>query len=355
VVYDNLTTGHAWTVKWGPLEQGNINDAAALADVMRRHRPQAIINFAALSNVGESAYEPTRYYRTNVAGMITLLEAMRAHDVGSIVYSSTCATYGVPASLPIVETMAQAPINPYGRSKLMAEETLRDACAAHGVGAIALRYFNASGADPDGELGEEHDPETHLIPLVLQAALGNRPRVAINGTDYDTADGTCIRDYVHVSDLAEAHVAAITACQASQFSAYNLGTGQGVSINQVIAKAREVTGRPIEAAAAARRPGDPPVLVADPSLAKEALSWAPRQSDLGNILGSAWAWMTEHRMRAMASPTARSTRGLCRRLHNPVDGVRRDPEHRTHAYEAQLGKQDSDATGRRRSWVVKQP
>jgi UDP-arabinose 4-epimerase len=299
VVYDNLRTGHAWAVKWGPLEQGDLNDAAALADAMRRHRPQAIINFAALSCVGESACEPTLYYRTNVAGTITLLEAMRAHDVGSIVYSSTCATYGVPTRLPIVETMTQAPINSYGRSKLMAEEILRDACAAHGVGVIALRYFNAGGADSDGEVGEEHDPETHLIPLVLQAALGNHPKVAINGTDYDTPDGTCIRDYVHVSDLAAAHVAAITACRAGQFSAYNLGTGQGVSINQVIAKAREVTGRPIEAEAATRRRGDPPVLVADPSLAKAALRWAPCQSDLGNILGSAWSWMTEHRSRAM--------------------------------------------------------
>jgi UDP-arabinose 4-epimerase len=301
VVYDNLRTGHAWAVKWGPLERGDVNDAAALADAMRRHRPQAIISFAALSSVGESACEPTLYYRTNVGGTITLLEAMRAHDVGSIVFSSTCATYGLPTHLPIVEAMTQAPINPYGRSKLMAEEILRDACAAHGVGAIALRYFNAGGADPEGEVGEEHDPETHLIPLVLKAALGNHPRLTINGTDYDTPDGTCIRDYVHVTDLAAAHVAAIGACQAGQFTAYNLGTGQGVSINQVIAKAREVTGRPIDAEATARRLGDPPVLIADPSLAKAALMWTPCHSDLGNILGSAWSWMTEHRRRAMAS------------------------------------------------------
>ena len=305
VVYDNLRTGHVWAVKWGPLEQGDLNNAVALGDVMRRHRPQAIVNFAAVSCVAELAREPTLYYRTNVAGTITLLEAMRAHDVGSIVYSSTCATYGVPPRLPIVEAMAQAPISPYGRSKLMVEEILRDACAAHGIGAIALRYFNASGADAEGEVGEEHDPETHLIPLVLQAALGNHPRVRINGTDYETPDGTCIRDYVHVSDLAAAHVRAIAACQPGQFSAYNLGTGQGVSINQVIAKAREVTGRRIEAEAAARRPGDPPVLVADPSLAKAALTWAPCHSDLGNIVRSAWSWMTEHRMRAMASSTAR--------------------------------------------------
>jgi UDP-arabinose 4-epimerase len=186
----------------------------------------------------------------------------------------------------------------------MAERILRDACAAHGVGAIALRYFNACGADPAGELGEEHDPETHLIPLVLKAALGNQPKVAINGDDYETPDGTCIRDYVHVSDLAAAHVAAVAACEAGRFSAYNLGTGQGASINEVIAKAREITGRRIEAETAARRPGDPPVLVADPSFAKAELTWSPRHSDLENILSSAWSWMTEHRLRAMTSPTA---------------------------------------------------
>jgi UDP-arabinose 4-epimerase len=299
IVYDNLRTGHAWAVKWGPLERGDLNDAAALGEAMRRHRPQAVINFAALAYVGESTREPTLYYRANVAGTITLLEAMRAHDVGSLVFSSSCATYGVPARLPIVETMPQAPINPYGRSKLMAEHILRDACAAHGLAAVALRYFNAAGADPEGDLGEEHDPEPHLIPLVLQAALGNRPKVAIFGTDYDTADGTCIRDYVHVSDLATAHVAALAACQEGRFSAYNLGTGQGASINDVIAKAREVTGRPIEAEAAARRAGDPPVLVADPSLARATLAWAPCHSDLGSIIGSTWSWMTKHRVRGM--------------------------------------------------------
>jgi UDP-arabinose 4-epimerase len=194
--------------------------------------------------------------------------------------------------------MAQHPINPYGRSKLMAEEILRDACAAHGLGAVALRYFNAAGADPDGELGEEHDPEPHLIPLVLQAALGRRP-VAIFGTDYETPDGTCIRDYVHVTDLAAAHVAALAACPAGRFAAYNLGTGRGASINEVIACARRVTGKPIEAVAQARRAGDPPVLVADAGLAGSALQWQPRHSDLGNIIGHAWKWMSEHRARVI--------------------------------------------------------
>jgi UDP-arabinose 4-epimerase len=297
IVYDNLRTGHAWAVKWGPLEQGDLNDRSALDGVMRRHRPDAVINFAALAYVGESTKEPTLYYRTNVAGMITLLEAMRAHDIGSIVFSSSCATYGVPERLPIVETMTQHPINPYGRSKLMGEEILRDACAAHGLGAVALRYFNAAGADPDGELGEEHDPETHLIPLVLQAARGNRPSVSIFGSDYETPDGTCIRDYVHVTDLASAHVAALEVCRAGRFAAYNLGTGSGASISEVIAWARRVTGKPIAAVAEGRRPGDPPVLVADASLAGTDLKWRPRHSDLGDIIGNAWKWMSEHSAR----------------------------------------------------------
>jgi UDP-arabinose 4-epimerase len=304
IVYDNLRTGHVWAVKWGPLEQGDLNDPAALGDVIRRHRPEAVINFAAMAYVGESMREPTLYYRANVAGMITLLETMRAHDVGSIVFSSTCATYGEPPRLPIVETMAQNPINTYGRSKRMAEEILRDACAAHGLGAIALRYFNAAGADPDGDLGEEHDPEPHLIPLVLQTALGTRPRISIFGTDYETPDGTCIRDYIHVSDLASAHVAALSACQPGRFSAYNLGTGQGVSINEVIARAREITGRAIPTQAEARRPGDPPVLVADASLARTVLKWSPRHSDLPNIITNAWSWMTAHRTRIVTPTTS---------------------------------------------------
>ena len=300
IVYDNLHTGHEWAVKWGPFERGDLNDPAALGAAMRRHRPEAVVDFAALAYVGDSMKEPTQYYRANVAGTITLLEAMRTHDIGSIVFSSTCATYGVPASMPIVETMAQDPINAYGRSKRMAEEILRDACAAHGVGAIALRYFNAAGADPDGQLGEEHDPESHLIPLVLQTALGLRPSIAIFGTDYATPDGTCVRDYVHVSDLASAHVAALEACRAGRFAAYNLGTGHGASITEVVTRAREITGRPIRTEAAARRPGDPPVLVADASLALQALSWKASRSDLGHIIETAWRWMTTHRAQAMA-------------------------------------------------------
>lgn len=301
IVYDNLRAGHVWAVKWGPLEQGDLNDPVALGAAMRRHRPDAVINFAALAYVGESMKEPTLYYRSNVAGVITLLETMRLHDVGSIVFSSSCATYGVPQRLPIVETMPQNPINPYGRSKLMGEQILRDACAAHGLGTVALRYFNAAGADTDGELGEEHDPETHLIPLVLQAALGTRRSISVFGSDYDTPDGTCIRDYVHVADLAAAHVAALSACRGGQYAAYNLGTGQGVSINEVIGRSRAITGKAIAVEAAARRPGDPASLVADASLAREALNWSPVCSDIDDVIHSAWRWMTEHRSRVIGS------------------------------------------------------
>lgn len=299
IAYDNLRTGHRWAAKWGAFELGDINDAATLDQVMRRHKPDAVINFAALAYVGESNKEPILYYRNNVAGMVTLLETMRANDVGSIVFSSSCATYGVPTRLPIVETERQDPINSYGRSKLMGEMILRDACAAHGLAAVALRYFNAAGADPDGDCGEEHDPETHLVPLVLQAAAGLRSDIAVFGNDYDTEDGTCIRDYVHVTDLASAHVAALSASQLGKFAAYNLGTGRGSSISEVITRAREITGKRISVTTAARRPGDPPALVADAARARAELKWAPIHSDPDSIIQSAWLWMTAHRKSAI--------------------------------------------------------
>lgn len=299
IVYDNLHTGHPWAVKWGPFVQGDINDAALLADTLRAHEVKAVINFAALAYVGESTVEPTRYYRANVGGMITMLEVMRAHDVKSIVFSSSCATYGVPERLPIVEGLRQEPINPYGRTKLMAEQILRDACAAHGFGAVALRYFNAGGADPEGELGEEHEPETHLIPLVLQAAHGTRPTVSVFGRDYDTPDGTCVRDYVHVTDLAAAHVAALSRCRAGEFHAYNLGAGRGASISEIIARARRITGCDIRAVDAPRRAGDPAVLVADNALARQALDWQPHHSDIDEVIRTAWSWMTKDRVSAM--------------------------------------------------------
>jgi len=299
IVYDNLHTGHAWAVKWGVLERGDLNDAATLGAAMKRHRPEAVINFAALAYVGDSTREPTLYYRVNVGGLLTLVETMRVHGVGTMVFSSSCATYGVPAHVPIAEDAPQAPISPYGRTKLMGETILRDACAAHGLAAVALRYFNAAGADAAGELGEEHHPETHLIPLVLQAAAGQRPDISVFGTDYDTPDGTCIRDYIHVTDLAAAHVAALAACKPGAFAAYNLGTGKGASIDEVIAYARRLTNRQIAVARGPRRAGDPPVLVADASRAKTGLTWTPAHSDPENIIRTAWAWMNEHRTRAM--------------------------------------------------------
>jgi UDP-arabinose 4-epimerase len=299
VVFDNLDSGHDWAAKWGPLERGDINDAPALAAVLARHRPEAVINFAAIANVGDCERDPVRCYRTNVGGLLTLIETMRAHGVGKMVFSSSCGIYGAPATLPIVESLPQQPINAYGRSKQMGEQVLRDACAALGLGAVALRYFNAAGADLEGETGEEHEPETHLIPLVLQAAHGERSHIAVFGTDYDTPDGTCIRDYVHVTDLATAHVAAIGACQQGRFAAYNLGAGRGASINEVIARAREITRRPIAVKAEGRRPGDAPVLVANAALAQSALGWTPRHSDLDTMIETAWHWMTEHRSRAM--------------------------------------------------------
>jgi UDP-arabinose 4-epimerase len=298
IVYDNLHTGHEWAVKWGAFERGDLNDAATLGAVLKKHRPDAVINFAALAYVGESTREPTLYYRVNVGGMLTLIETMRTHDVGSIVFSSSCATYGVPDRLPIAEGTRQDPINPYGRTKLIGEMMLRDACAAHGLGAVALRYFNAAGADEAGELGEEHDPETHLIPLVLQAAAGVRPSISVFGTDYDTPDGTCIRDYIHVTDLAAAHVAALSICAPGKFEAFNLGTGMGVSTNEVITQACIVTRRNIPVTPAPRRAGDPPRLVANASRALADLNWRPVHSDIGNILDTAWRWMTEHRSRA---------------------------------------------------------
>lgn len=299
IVYDNLGNGHAWAVKWGPLERGDLNDGSALAAAFRRHRPEAVINFAGLIEVGESVREPMLYYRGNVATMLTLLETMRAHDVSSLVFSSSCATYGLPVRVPIDEDDPLSPINPYGRTKLMGEMLMRDACEAHGLAAVALRYFNAAGADAAGETGEEHLPETHLIPLVLQVAAGLRPDISVFGTDYDTPDGTCIRDYIHVTDLAAAHVAALSKCTPGRLAAYNLGTGHGVSIDEVIAQARTVTGRDIRVTRGPRRAGDAPRLVADGSRALSDLVWRPVHSGTDNIIATAWRWMTEYRRSAM--------------------------------------------------------
>jgi UDP-arabinose 4-epimerase len=296
VVYDDLSRGHRQSVKWGPLEVGELADQRRLEQVLLAHRPKAVLHFAAFAYVGESVEDPARYYRNNVAGTLSLLEAMRATGVGTLVFSSSCATYGIPESIPIVEESAQRPLNPYGRTKLMVEEILADYGRAYGLRAVCLRYFNAAGADPDGELGEDHDPETHLIPNVLAVAAGRSPSVAIFGTDYPTSDGTCVRDFIHVSDLAQAHALALRYLLAGGPSVnLNLGNGTGYSIRQVIAAAEKVTGKRITVTEQPRRPGDPPQLVGSAARARTVLGWEPRFSSLEEIIRTAWAWHTRSR------------------------------------------------------------
>lgn len=292
IVLDNLTHGHDWAVRWGPLVRGDIADRHCLDTVMLDWRPEAVMHFAAFAYVGESVGNPGRYYRNNVAGTLSLLEAMRDHGVNRIVFSSTCATYGNPQVVPIPESHAQQPINPYGAGKLMVERMLEDFAAAHGFRARSLRYFNAAGADPDGEIGERHEPETHLIPLALQAAETSQP-LTIHGDDYDTPDGTCIRDYVHVRDLADAHALVLQSLESAGpgFDAYNLGTGRGHSVFEVIAAAGRTVGRSVATTIGPRRPGDPPVLVGDAARIRRELAWEPRYSDLETMLGTAWHWM----------------------------------------------------------------
>jgi len=291
VVYDNLVAGHRWAVRWGPLEVGDIADRARLDAVIARYRPAAVMHFAACAYVGESMTAPGKYYRNNVAGTLTLLEAMRDHGIGRLVFSSTCATYGEPQAPLLDEEHPQRPINPYGASKLMVERMLQDFAAAHGLGSVALRYFNAAGADPDGEIGELHRPETHLIPLAIAAARGERPALEIFGTDYPTSDGTCIRDYVHVSDLAQAHVLALDHLRGRNgFSAFNLGVGRGYSVREVIDAVAAAAGGAVPFREVARRPGDPPELVAEATQARTLLGWTPRLPCLGEIVESAWRW-----------------------------------------------------------------
>ncbi|MCL4768126.1 MAG: UDP-glucose 4-epimerase GalE [Hyphomicrobiaceae bacterium] len=303
VTYDSLVHGHEQAVRWGPLERGDILDRARLDEVIVRHRPAAVLHFAAFAYVGQSVTDPGRYYRNNVAGSLTLLEAARDHGIGRVVFSSSCATYGIPDALPIREDTPQRPINPYGASKLMVERMLADFGAAHGLRSIALRYFNAAGADPDGDIGESHDPETHLIPLALDAASGRRPAVTVLGTDYDTPDGTCIRDYVHVADLADAHVRALQALEAGAPSdACNLGIGRGYSVRQVIDAARRIAGCDVPVTLGDRRPGDPAALVADATKARDVLGWQPCLTGLDEIIRTAWAWHRKGAIRNEFTP-----------------------------------------------------
>lgn len=296
VVIDNLSTGHRDAVRWGPLHQVDIRDRSALGAVFAAMRPDAVLHFAALAYVGDSMRDPLAYYDTNVAGTVALLQAMRDTDCSKIVFSSSCATYGIPELLPITESSPQRPTNPYGETKLACERLLHWAGVAYGTSWMALRYFNAAGADPEGEIGETHEPEPHLIPLALRAAAGIGAALKVMGTDYPTPDGTALRDYVHVSDLAHAHVLALEHLAAGGASqAVNLGTGTPHSVLGVIRTVEAITGRNVPHELADRRLGDPPELWADPGLARSLLGWVPRHPDLGSMVETAWSWATRNR------------------------------------------------------------
>src|SRR5215213_296064 len=291
VVLDDLSMGHRGAVRWGPFIHGNVGNRGLLRQVMAEHHIEGVIHFAAHAYVGESVSEPRKYFHNNVANTLALLDAMMDVGVERIVFSSTCATYGLPESLPIGEDHPQRPVNPYGESKLFVERILQAYGHAYGLRWINLRYFNAAGADPEGELGEDHDPETHLIPLVIHAAFGQRPWIDVFGTDYKTSDGTAIRDFIHVTDLADAHVRALRHLRnGGESLALNLGTGTGYSVREVIATVERVGRCSVPVREAPPRPGDPPVLVADARRAQSVLAWQPRYADLDVIVGTAWDW-----------------------------------------------------------------
>ena len=288
VAYDNLLNGHEKAVKWGPLERGDILDRTRLDEVLAVHQPVAAMHFAALTSVAESVAHPDAYRRNNVEGSRNLLGALLEHGVSHIVFSSTAAVYGMPLAVPIPEEAPKSPINPYGETKLAVENMLEELAHEQGLTATTLRYFNAAGADPEGGIGEDHDPETHLIPLALAAASGTGQALTLYGDEYPTPDGTCVRDYIHVSDLADAHVAALR--HGAGFRVFNLGTGTGTSVRQVLDKVERVTGNAVPHWIGPRRAGDPAELVADPSRAFAELGWTPRTSDLDSIVRTAWSW-----------------------------------------------------------------
>jgi UDP-glucose-4-epimerase GalE len=291
VVIDDLSTGHTHNVKWGPLVRASLSDTAAVRSVLREHKIEAVVHFAGSALLGESVSQPLAYFQNNVGGTMSVLQAMLDVGVKDIVFSSTCATYGMPIAVPITEDQPQRPINPYGESKLAIERMLEWMGLARQIRWVALRYFNAAGADPDGELGEEHEHETHLIPLAIGAVLKQRERLQIFGTDYPTPDGTAIRDYIHVTDLASAHISALQFLnKGGESRAFNLGTGTGASVLEVIAMVETVAGRKVPSVAAPRRAGDPPVLVASSEMARRMLQWEPSYSSLETIVETAWRW-----------------------------------------------------------------
>jgi UDP-arabinose 4-epimerase len=310
IALDNLSRGHARAVRWGPLEVHEIADEEAVRSALERHDVAAVIHLAAFAYVGESQVAPEIYYENNVIGTLRLLDAIRSARIKRVVFSSTCATYGAPQRLPIREDHPQQPLNPYGLTKLFLEKALQSYGEAHGLEWVSLRYFNAAGADPDGELGEDHEPETHLIPLAIQGALGQRSGIEIYGRDYPTPDGTAVRDYVHVTDLADAHVRALThLLRGGESRAFNLGTGRGYSVLEILAAVAQVCGRTVPVVDAPRRLGDSPILVADATAAARVLGWQPAHSDLQTILKTALDWVNKRSSKSvsLASPVRGAT------------------------------------------------
>jgi UDP-glucose 4-epimerase len=293
-VFDDLSKGHRKAVPADRLIVGGLAETPRLDHALLAHRIEAVLHFAAYCYVGESVKDPGKYYQNNLVNTLNLLECARRQGIGRFVFSSTAATYGVPEKVPITEDAPQQPINPYGASKLAVERVLADYATAYGWGYAALRYFNAAGASSDGTIGEDHDPETHLIPLAIQAALGTRPHLDVFGTDYPTPDGTCIRDYIHVEDLAEAHLLALERLQPGKGLRYNLGTGRGYSVREVIQTVEAVTGRRVPVVEGPRRAGDPPALVAAADKIRRELGWQPRFTELRPIIETAWSWHRAH-------------------------------------------------------------
>lgn len=293
-VYDNLSFGHRGAVPAERLVVGDLSEVHRLDQLLVEKRIEAVVHFAAFTFVGESVKEPAKYYQNNLVNTLSLMESLRRHGVGRFVFSSTAATFGTPEKMPIIEETPQLPINPYGQTKLAMERALSDYSRAYGWGFAALRYFNASGASPDGSIGEDHDPETHLIPLAIYAAMGKRPHIEIYGTDYPTPDGTCIRDYIHIDDLADAHLLALENLKPGTELKYNLGIGRGYSVREVIRAVEEVTGKKVPVKEGPRRAGDPPVLVASSEKIQKELGWKPRYTDIKAIVQTAWNWHKNH-------------------------------------------------------------
>jgi UDP-arabinose 4-epimerase len=289
VVFDDLTSGHAHAVKWGPLVKGDVRDADALRAAIREHKPEAVMHFAARIEVGEGETNPAHFYDNNVAGTLNLVRVMQEEGVNNLVFSSTCAIYGDPERLPLTEDLPKRPVSVYGRTKAMTEQMLEDVSKAHGLKFAALRYFNAAGADPDGEIGEEHDPESHLIPNAIRAAVGRGGPMKLFGTDYPTPDGTCIRDFIHVTDLAEAHILAADRLAAGAGNLQlNLGSGERCTVLEVLRAVERATGRPVPHTVSPRRPGDAVALYADTTRVRAALGWVPMLSDIDTVVSTAW-------------------------------------------------------------------